>query len=92
MFIVLLGDFFLTDNLNMDELIDDWSIEWLIYMFLSELSCLTTTEDSCFYRIKVQIRVQDDNGSATLSLFGQDVCKIIGKSQAYLMQKIDKFV
>ncbi|PWA44011.1 nucleic acid-binding, OB-fold protein [Artemisia annua] len=41
-------------------------------------------------RIKVQIRVQDDSGSATLSLFGQDVCKLIGKSQAYLMQKIDK--
>ena len=61
-------------------------------MFLSELSCLTTMDDICFYRIKVQIRVQDDSGSATLSLFGQDVCKLIAKSQAYLMQKIDKVV
>lgn len=76
----------------MDELIDDRSIEWLIYMFLSELSCLTTMEDTCFYRIKVQIHVQDDSCSATLSLFGQYVCKLIGKSQAYLMQKIEKVV
>ncbi|GKB69836.1 replication protein A 70 kDa DNA-binding subunit D [Tanacetum coccineum] len=41
-------------------------------------------------KIKVQVRVQDDSGTISLSMFHQDVCKLIGKTEAYIMVKIDK--
>ncbi|GKE19587.1 nucleic acid-binding, OB-fold protein [Tanacetum coccineum] len=41
-------------------------------------------------RIKIQIRVQDETGTASFCLFQQDVAKVLGKSVAYLISKIDK--
>ncbi|GKC01427.1 replication protein A 70 kDa DNA-binding subunit B, partial [Tanacetum coccineum] len=41
-------------------------------------------------RIKIQIRVQDEIGTASFCLFQQDVAKVLGKSVAYLISKIDK--
>ncbi|GJY76551.1 replication protein A 70 kDa DNA-binding subunit B [Tanacetum coccineum] len=41
-------------------------------------------------RIKIQIRVQDDSGSASFCLFQTEVAKLLGKSVAYLISKIDK--
>ncbi|PWA67398.1 RNA-directed DNA polymerase, eukaryota, Reverse transcriptase zinc-binding domain protein [Artemisia annua] len=63
-------------------------LKYLKFVHNSQPSHKQTTPNHSL--IKVQIRVQDDSSSATLSLFGQDVCKLIDKSQAYLMQKIDK--
>ncbi|GJZ44674.1 replication protein A 70 kDa DNA-binding subunit C-like protein [Tanacetum coccineum] len=43
-------------------------------------------------RIKVHIRVQDESGSASFCLFQSEVAKLLGKSVAYLISKIDKTV
>ncbi|PWA41239.1 replication protein A 70 kDa DNA-binding subunit B [Artemisia annua] len=41
-------------------------------------------------RIKVQIRVQDETGSASFWLFQPEICKLIGKSPGYLISKAKK--
>ncbi|PWA95093.1 hypothetical protein CTI12_AA052650 [Artemisia annua] len=40
--------------------------------------------------IKVQIRVQDETGSASFWLFQPEICKLIGKSPGYLISKAKK--
>nr|GEZ64473.1 nucleic acid-binding, OB-fold protein [Tanacetum cinerariifolium] len=40
--------------------------------------------------IKIQIRVQDESGSTSFYLFQQEIAKLLGKSVAYLISKIDK--
>ncbi|GJT54627.1 putative helitron helicase-like domain-containing protein [Tanacetum coccineum] len=41
-------------------------------------------------RIKVQIRMQDETGSASFWLFQQEICKLIDKSPGYLISKAKK--
>nr|GEV64806.1 replication factor A carboxy-terminal domain protein [Tanacetum cinerariifolium] len=43
-----------------------------------------------YLRIKIQIRVQDESGSASFCVFQTEVAKLLGKSVAYLISKIDK--
>ncbi|GJZ48050.1 nucleic acid-binding, OB-fold protein [Tanacetum coccineum] len=41
-------------------------------------------------RIKVQIRMQDETGSASFWIFQQEICKLIDKSPGYLISKAKK--
>nr|GEU50622.1 nucleic acid-binding, OB-fold protein [Tanacetum cinerariifolium] len=62
----------------------------IVLIKMARLSTWNPDRVDLYPRIKIQISVQDESGSASFCLFQQEVAKLLGKSAAYLISKIDK--